>query len=76
MKDKIIEILEDVMIEEPEDINKCTDLIDGGYLDSMDVVSLVMGLNEEFNVNITASELKPENFNSVAAIERLITDLR
>lgn len=76
MKDKIIEILEDVMIEEPEDINTCTDLIDGGYLDSMDVVSLVMGLNEEFNVNITASELKPENFNSVAAIERLITDLR
>ena len=76
MKDKIIEILEDVMIEEPEDINTCTDLIDGGYLDSMDVVSLVMGLNEEFNVNITASGLKPENFSSVAAIERLITDLR
>lgn len=76
MREKIIELLDDTMINGPEDIETCEDLIDGGYLDSMDIVSLVMDLNDEFNVNISVSELEPENFNSVSAIEKLIGSLQ
>lgn len=74
MREKIIEIIDDVMIEDI-DIASCDNLIDGGYLDSMDVVSIVMDLNDEFDVEISVENLQPENFNSVDAIVQLIQEL-
>ena len=75
MREKIIELLEDVLIDGPNDIEACKDLIDGGYLDSMDIVSLVMDLNDEFGVDISVADLKPENFNSVDAMVELVEEL-
>lgn len=75
MREKVIKLLEDTVIDESVEIDSCTDLIDGGYLDSMDIVSLVMDLNDEFGVNISVSDLKPENFNSVNAMVELIEGL-
>ncbi len=76
MREEIIEILEDIIMERPDDINDCETLIDQGYLDSMDIVALVMDLNNNFNVAITVNDLIPDNFNSVAAIEKLIKRLQ
>lgn len=75
MREKVIEIIDDNLVRSPENLEKCTDLVDGGYLDSIDIVSLVLDLNDEFDVSITASELQPENFNSVDAIVKLIEGL-
>ena len=75
MREKIIELLDDNLVRSPENIEECTDLVDGGYLDSIDIVSLVLDLNDTFDVSITASELEPENFNSVDAIIKLIEEL-
>lgn len=47
-------------------------LIDGGILDSFDVVSIISELDDEFGVQIRITELDPENFNSVEAIWNLI----
>jgi D-alanine--poly(phosphoribitol) ligase subunit 2 len=74
MKDKIIEIIENAIVSDV-DVATCHDLVDGGYLDSLEIVSIVMDLNEEFGVNISAVHLLPENFNSVDAIAELINSL-
>ncbi len=51
-------------------------LIDDGYLDSFDVVSIISALDDEFGVQVRINELEPENFNSVEAIWTLIQSLQ
>ena len=41
---------------------------DAGLLDSLQVVSLVVGLENEFDIEIDADYLREENFKSKAAI--------
>ncbi len=51
-------------------------LIDNAVFDSFDVVQLVMKLNEEFDIEIGAEEITPENFNSAEAIWAMIQRLQ
>ena len=51
-------------------------LIDGGFLDSFDVASIIAELNEEYDITIRVTELKPENFNSAEAILKMVERLR
>jgi len=48
-----------------------TSLVDIG-LTSMDMVSLMLGVEAEFDFTIPQSEITPENFQSVATLERMI----
>lgn len=73
MKEKIKEIIEDVTGEVVEDT---TEIIEEGILDSFDIVTLVIELNDAFGVKIQVSELLPENFTNVLAIEKLIKSLQ
>ena len=50
-------------------------LIDGGILDSFDIVSLVAEIDDVFGVQIPAEELTAENFNSAGALFALIRRL-
>lgn len=52
-----------------------TALIDDGILDSFDIISIVADLNDEFDIEITADELEPENFNTLDAIVELVESL-
>ena len=71
--DRIIEILQSV---HPEvDYEKETGLIDKRIFDSFDVVTVVGELMDEFDIEITAEHMVPENFNSAAAIEKLVKTL-
>lgn len=72
MKEKIIEIIEDIT---DEVVEEDTDLIEEGILDSFDIVSLLLELEEAFDVKIDVAELLPENFKSVNTIENLISEL-
>mgnify|MGYP002509651382 FL=1 len=58
------------------EFEKETKLIDDGILDSFDIISIVSGLNEEFEIEITADELEPENFNALSAIVSLVESMR
>ena len=51
-------------------------LIDGGILDSFDIISIVNELNEHYDIEIDVDDLEPENFNSCAAMLELIEKLR
>jgi acyl carrier protein len=73
MKEKILEILSEIR---PDiDFKEENRLIDEGYLDSFDIVSIISELNDEFNITIRVTELKPENFNSVDVIVDLVNRL-
>lgn len=50
-------------------------LIDNEELDSFDIVSIVSAINDEFDIEIGAGDIVPENFNSVEAMYNLIQKL-
>ena len=52
-----------------------TELIDKRILDSFDIVTMVGELMDEFDVEIGAEHMIPENFNSAEAIYDLVTRL-
>ncbi len=74
MREQLIEILEGVRPD--VDFESETSLIDGGILDSMDVVAIVGELNDEFDITIGVEKLVPENFNSADAILKLVESLQ
>lgn len=74
MKEQLLEILEDLRPD--VEFEGETELITGGVLDSMDIVSLVAELDDAFDVQIHVEDLLPENFNSVDAMLALIQKLR
>ena len=51
------------------------ELIKSGLLDSVEVMQLVMALSESFDVDITPTDLREENFHTVAAICALVNRL-
>ena len=72
--ERLIEILEEL---QPEvDYKTCEDLIDGHYLDSLTILSLVAEIEDEFDVVIPTVEIVPGNFNSAQKIYDLITRLQ
>lgn len=74
MKEKIINILEDI---QPEvDYETCTDLIDGFYLSSLDIIALVAELEEEYGIIIPPTDIVADNFNSVNQICLMVSRLQ
>ena len=72
--EKLIEILEGL---NPEvDYRSVTNLVDGRYLDSLTILSLVAEIEDEFEVEIPTVEITPSNFNSAESIYALITKLQ
>jgi D-alanine--poly(phosphoribitol) ligase subunit 2 len=72
--DELLEILED--IKEDVDFENITDLYDGKYLDSLDVLQIIAALNDEFDIQVPASEIIPKNFNSMAAMWDMVQRLQ
>lgn len=72
--DKLIEILED--IKPDVDYENCENLIDGHYLDSLSIISLVAEIEDEFDVTVPAVEIVPKNFNSIKAMWSMIERLQ
>ena len=80
MRDTILEILED--IGEDVDFDTCETLIDDGILSSLDIIQLIGALNDGLRgdasvlyITIPATEIIPENFNSVDAMAAMVARL-
>ena len=70
MMEQLIQILKEV---NPDvDYETCTNLIDGHYLDSLAILSLIALIEEEYDIEIPTVEIIPSNFNSASAILKLI----
>ena len=72
--DELFELLED--IKPTVDFRTCTGLIDDGYLDSFDILSIVSELNDAFGIEISPVDIVPENFNSAKALWAMIQRLQ
>lgn len=70
----LFEILND--IDDTVDWENETALIDDRILDSFGVISLISELEDQFEVEIDASEIVPENFNSADAMWKMIQRLQ
>ena len=71
---ELLEILED--IKPTIDFQTCTGLIDEGYLDSFDILSIVSELNDAFEIEISPVDIVPDNFNSAQALWNMVERLR
>ena len=72
--DELLELLED--IKPTVDFRTCTGLIDDGYLDSFDILSIVSALNDAFGIEISPVDIVPENFNSAQALWNMVERLK
>ena len=72
--DELLELLED--IKPTVDFRTCTGLIDDGYLDSFDILSIVSELNDAFGIEISPVDINPENFNSAQALWNMVERLK
>lgn len=72
--EKLYEILKEL---QPEvDFTTCHNLVDGHYLDSLSILSLVAELEDEFDIVIPTVEIIPANFNSAEDIWAMIVRLQ
>ena len=54
------------------DVGDEDDLIDSGVVDSLGIFQLIAFLEERFGIKIGDEEITPENFGTIAAIDRLV----
>ena len=73
MRDTILDILNDLV--EDVDFDTCDTRIDDGLLSSLDIIQLIGALNDEFDISIPATEIIPDNFNSVDAMVAMVERL-
>lgn len=72
--EKLMNIL--MEIDDRIDYEKEKALIDGRLLDSFGVITLVSELEEAYDIDIEASEMTPDNFNSAEAIYKMVARLQ
>ena len=71
---KLMEIL--MELDDSIDWENETALIDERILDSFGVISLISELEEQFDIEIEASEIVPQNLNSADAMWKMIQRLQ
>lgn len=71
--DKLLEILED--LDDSIDWENESQLIKERKLDSFGIITLVSELEDAFDIEIEASMITPDNFNSVEKMWDMIQEL-
>ncbi|EHP51112.1 hypothetical protein CE91St19_21720 [Odoribacter laneus] len=72
--EKLLELLQGIRPD--VDFENEIALVDDGILDSMDIVSIISELDDEFDVQVRINELDPDNFNSMESIWELVQKLK
>lgn len=74
MEEKIYKLLE---TEYPDiDFRESKALVDDGILDSLTITGIIALLTMEYGITIPYEEIVEENFNSVAALSRMVERLQ
>lgn len=70
MRERILEIVQRIAPE--VNFEKETALIDEGILESFAIIQIVTSFMDEFDIDIDADDIEPENLNSLAAMCELV----
>lgn len=72
--EELLEILQEILPK----VDWKTDvaLVDDGILDSIDIITIISEITDEYDIKISTDEMKAENFNSVKAIWEMIERLQ
>jgi acyl carrier protein len=54
------------------DFKNYNNFFKNGLLDSLDLITLISSLDEEYNISIEGTDILPENFESISSIEKLL----
>ena len=74
MEEKILNLLSE---EYPEiDFTSSDELVDDGILDSLTITGIIATLTLEFGITIPYEEIVEENFNSIAALAKMVGRLQ
>lgn len=72
--EELLEILEGIV--PGIDFEKCTTLIDDHILESFAILTLVSEIEDTFDIEVSSGELRPDNFNSVAGLWKMINRIK
>lgn len=72
MEDKVIDIIVEISENYEVRNNLEIDLIENEIIDSLGFINLISRLEEEFDIEIQPTQVKPETWRSVSSIVELI----
>lgn len=72
-KEQILNLLKE--IKPNKNLETVTNIIDGSFLDSFEIMNLIVILSETFGIDIDFEEITAENFNSVDAMVAMVERL-
>ena len=72
--EKLLEILADIRPD--VDFENEEGLIDNGILGSLDIMSIVSEITDEFDIVVSPADIIPTNFNSAKALWAMIERLK
>ena len=61
-----------IMADKMADLDQNLSLLENGMIDSLNILKLISFIEERFKTKVLDEELTPENFDSLAAISRLV----
>ena len=70
---ELLEFLEG--LNDSIDFETADDLVDGKRISSLDILSIISFIDDEYDISVPAVEIIPQNFNSAAAIWAMIERL-
>lgn len=70
MREEIKEILIECGIDEKD--LECTDFVKAGFMDSMAVAEVAMGIEDKYQIDIDGKDIIPEWFMNVDTMESLV----
>jgi D-alanine--poly(phosphoribitol) ligase subunit 2 len=76
MEEKIIEIIEKISDCKNLKENRDIDLLENEILDSLAFIELITALEDEFNIEIQPTQVKPDTWRSITSIANLVTMLK
>lgn len=74
IKEEVMNILKE--IKPTKDLSSTNDIIEGGYIDSFELMLLITTLGEKFGIEIGVDDIVPENFNSIDCIVNMVEKLQ
>ena len=70
---RVVGILKEV--KPTKNLEGIENIVEGGFIDSFELMTLIVTLSEQFGIEIAIDDITPENFNSIDAIAAMVDSM-